>query len=115
VAELERLAPYGPGHLEPIIAITGLVLADARRIGANEQHVAFKLRRGIETIDAIAFGVAADRPMPAAGDAVDLVATIERDDFGGMPRFRLRVADFAHTDASPLIARRLPPMLARAG
>ncbi len=55
VEQLERLAPFGPGHLEPVVAVTGLVLAAIRRVGAREQHIAFKLRRGIETLDAVAF------------------------------------------------------------
>ena len=73
------------------------------------------MRRGLETFDAIAFGLDAERPLPEPGDEVDLVGTLERDDFGGMPRLRLRVVDFAHRSSSPLMARRLPPVLARAG
>ena len=108
--ELGRLAPYGPGHVEPVLAVTGMVVADVRRVGAKEQHVAFRLRRGLETFDAIGFGFDADRSLPAAGDQVDLVGTLERDVFGGMPRLRLRLLDFAQTAASPLMARRLPPV-----
>ncbi len=115
VEQLERLAPYGPGHLEPVLAVTGLVLADARRVGTREQHATFRLRRGIETLDAIAFGLDAERPLPESGDEVDLVGTVERDEFGGLPRLRLRLLDFAHSAASPLLARRVPPALARAG
>ena len=114
VEQLERLEPFGPGHLEPVLAVTGLVVGDARRVGAHAQHVAFKLRRGIETLDAIAFGIEGDRPMPEVGDEVDLVGTIERDEFVGMPRYRLRLIDFAHSAASPLVTRRMP-LLARAG
>ena len=113
--ELARLAPYGPGHVEPVLAVTGMVLTEARRVGATEQHVALRMRRGLETFDAIAFGLEPDRPLPEPGDAVDLVGTLERDDFGGMPRLRLRVVDFALRSSSPLMARRLPPVLARAG
>ena len=113
--QLERLAPYGPGHVEPVLAVTGMVVADARRVGPREQHVAFRLRRGIETFDAIAFGLDAERAMPAPGDEVDLVGTMERDAFGGLPRLRLRVLDFAHRAASPLLGRRLPPVPAGAG
>ena len=113
--ELERLAPYGPGHLEPVVAVTGFVVSDVRRVGAREQHASFRLKRGFETFDAVAFGLDADRVLPGAGEAVDLVGTIERDEYGGQPRLRLRIVDFAHTDASPLLARRLTPVLARAG
>ena len=114
--QLDRLAPYGPGHVEPVLAVTGMVVADARRVGPREQHVAFRLRRGIETFDAIAFGFDSERAMPAPGDELDLVGTMERDEFGGLPRLRLRVLDFAHRAASPLLGRRLPsPVPAGAG
>ncbi|MGI8829245.1 MAG: DHHA1 domain-containing protein, partial [Candidatus Limnocylindria bacterium] len=115
-AELDRLAPYGPGHTEPMLAVTGMVVAEARRVGPAEAHIVFRLRRGLEAFDAIAFGMGADRPLPAAGVALDLAGTLERDTFGGEPRLRLRVADFADTSASPLLARRVAPrQLARAG
>jgi single-stranded-DNA-specific exonuclease len=114
--ELLRLAPFGPGHVEPTLAVTGMVVGDVRRVGAREQHVSMRLRRALETFDAIAFGLDGDRSLPEPGDPIDLVGTLERDSFGGMPRLRLRVLDFAHTAASPLLARRLPrPELARAG
>jgi hypothetical protein len=72
--------------------------------------------RGVETVDAIAFGMDAERRLPEEGALVDLVGTLERDSFGGMPRLRLRVVDYADASASPLLARRLPPpLLARAG
>ena len=114
--ELGRLAPFGPGHLEPVLAVTGLRVASARRIGAREAHIAFRMLRGIETVDAIAFGMDADRAIPEEGDAIDLVGTLERDTFGGMARMRLRVLDYADAASSPLLARRRPaPELARAG
>ncbi|HET9416428.1 MAG TPA: hypothetical protein VFP30_02705, partial [Candidatus Limnocylindria bacterium] len=77
-------------------------------------HIAFRMRRGLETFDAVAFGHDTERPLPEPGVALDLVGTLERDAFGGLPRLRLRVIDFAETSASPLLARRLPaPELAR--
>ncbi|HEX7171936.1 MAG TPA: DHHA1 domain-containing protein, partial [Candidatus Limnocylindria bacterium] len=114
--QLDRLAPYGPGHLEPMLAVTGMTVTDVRRVGATEAHLAFRMRRGLETIDAIAFGHDPERPLPGPGVELDLVGTLERDTFGGMPRLRLRVVDFAASAHSPLIARRVPPReLARAG
>ena len=114
--ELLRLAPYGPGHLEPVIAVTGLRVGSVRRVGATEAHLAFRMLRGVETVDAIAFGMDADRRIPQEGALVDLVGTLGRDTFGGMARLRLRVVDYADAAASPLLARRLPATeLARAG
>ncbi len=114
--QLTRLAPYGPGHVEPVLAVTGMRVAGSRRIGAAEAHVAFRLRRGLETFDAVAFGLDAGRPLPEADTDVDFVGTLEHDTFGGMPRLRLRVLDYASSATSPLQARRLTARpLARAG
>ena len=107
-SQIERLAPFGPGHVEPILAVTGLRLVEARRVGDEGRHLALRLLKGIETFDAIAFGDPADRPPPAEGDPLDLVGTLERDVFGGIPRLRLRVLDYAHSAASPLRGRRIP-------
>ena len=114
--ELERLEPYGPGHLEPVLAVTGLVVGDARRVGPADAHLALRMRRGLETLDAIAFGCDLSRPMPEPGSALDLVGTVERDAFNGMPRLRIRVLDFATSEHSPLLARRITaaPVLAAA-
>ena len=65
------------------------------------------MRRGPEVFDAIAFGMPADRPLPEPGALVDLVATLERDVFQGLPRLRLRVVDYADANGSPLVARRV--------
>ena len=114
--ELGRLAPYGPGHLEPVLAVTGLRVGSVRRVGARETHVSFRMLRGIETVDAIGFGMDVDRSLPEEGSLVDLVGTLERDTFGGMARLRLRVLDYADAAASPLLGRRIAPVeLARAG
>jgi single-stranded-DNA-specific exonuclease len=107
-AEIGRLAPYGPGHGEPMLAVHGLRVGDARRVGADGDHVAFKLLRGRETIDAIAFRVPADRELPEAESALDVVGTLESDSFQGEPRLRLRVTDYASSAASPIAARRRP-------
>jgi single-stranded-DNA-specific exonuclease len=106
-AQLARLEPYGPGNAEPTLAVTGLRVAEARRVGVSEAHIAFRMRRGLEAFDAVAFGAPDQRPLPEPGSAVDLVGTLERDTFQGIERLRLRVIDYADSAASPLIARRI--------
>ncbi len=105
--QIGRLVPFGPGHAEPMLAITGLRVVDARRVGAGADHVALRVRHGAEVVDAIAFGVPSERALPEVGAALDLVGTLERDVFQGVPRLRIRVTDFAGADVSPLAARRL--------
>lgn len=108
LGELAQLAPYGPGHEQPMLAVTGLTVGDARRVGAGADHLSIRLRRGAETIDGIAFSVGAERETPPAGAAIDVVATLEERTFEGEPRLQLRVLDYATADASPLAGRRTP-------
>ncbi|HYM52536.1 MAG TPA: single-stranded-DNA-specific exonuclease RecJ [Candidatus Dormibacteraeota bacterium] len=107
--EIERLAPFGPGHVEPILAVTGLQVVEARQVGGGGEHLSIRLRRGAETFDAIAFGNPLDRPIPEPEILLDLVGTLERDEFQGIPRLRLRALDYADAAGSPLAARRLEP------
>ena len=112
--EIDRLAPFGPAHVEPILAVTGLQVVEARRVGGAGEHLMIRLRRGAETFDAIAFGTPLDRPTPEPETWLDLVGTLERDEFQGEPRLRLRTLDYADAASSPLAARRLatPPTVA---
>jgi single-stranded-DNA-specific exonuclease len=105
--EIERLAPFGPGHAEPMLAVTGLRVGDARRIGPDGRHLALRMLRGVETVDAVAFDCPVDRRLPEEGSPLDLVGTLERDTFQDTPRLRLRVADYASAGSSPLASRRL--------
>jgi len=104
--EIARLAPFGAGHVEPLLAVTGLQVVEARRVGAGLDHLSLRMRRGPEVFDAIAFGTPAERPLPEPGTLLDLVGTLERDLFQGLPRLRIRVSDYADAAGSPLVARR---------
>ncbi|MGH2463715.1 MAG: DHHA1 domain-containing protein, partial [Candidatus Limnocylindria bacterium] len=104
--ELSRLAPFGPGHEQPILAVTGMTVGSSRRVGADADHLSMRLRRRAETIDAIAFGVAADHQTPPDGAAIDVVGYLQARTFEGEPRLELRVLDYATSDASPLVGRR---------
>jgi single-stranded-DNA-specific exonuclease len=104
--EIADLAPFGASHPEPLLAVTGLTVGDARRVGAESSHLSFRLRKGYETLDAIAFGLEAERPTPEPGMALDVVGTLESRTLDGEPRLQLRLLDYASSDASPLLGRR---------
>jgi single-stranded-DNA-specific exonuclease len=104
--EIAGLAPFGAGHPDPVLAVTGLTVGDARRVGADSAHLSLRLRKGLETVDGIAFGLAEDRPTPEPGSAIDVLATLESRTFDGEHRLQLRLVDYASADVSPLVGRR---------
>src|SRR5439155_143444 len=86
----------------------GVVCAVGEELrGSVRAPTDFHVAAALEAFDAVAFGAPAERQLPATGDAIDLVGTLERDSFQGIERLRLRVVDYAHSQASPLLARRL--------
>ena len=98
--EIERLAPFGPGHVEPMLAVTGLRVAEARRVGADGEHLTMRhAARGRDVRCHRASGCRR-RPLPEPGSLLDLVGTLERDEFQGEPRLRLRVLDYADAAAA---------------
>ncbi|MFN2484745.1 MAG: single-stranded-DNA-specific exonuclease RecJ, partial [Candidatus Limnocylindria bacterium] len=105
-AEIERLEPFGVGWPEPVLAITGLVVGDVRRAGAEDSHLVLRMLRGYESIDAVAFDTPVQRTLPEVGMRLDIVATIDAGRWMGEPRLRLRVRDYAEAPESPIAARR---------
>ncbi|MEM9012677.1 MAG: single-stranded-DNA-specific exonuclease RecJ [Pseudomonadota bacterium] len=96
VEVLERAGPFGAGAPGPRVAVSG-VLSHVRRLG--ERHIAVTLSADGGRLDAVAFG-AFDGPLGPALEArqgmpVHLAGRLERDDWRGRRRARLRIEDAA--------------------
>ncbi len=91
---LRELAPLdGAGDAPPLVGIAGLAVNQVRAV--NGGHTQLRLRRGIETIDGIAF----DRPDLVAqlteGFEIDVVARLASRTFAGLETLQLEVRDVA--------------------
>jgi single-stranded-DNA-specific exonuclease len=85
--ELERLAPFGTGNGEPLIAVPRVVARATRVVGTS--HLQLTLEQGASVVDAIAFGMG-DKD-PGRGARLDVVGVAEVDQFRGQRKFRLRL------------------------
>ena len=103
--EIGRLAPFGPGHVELLLAVTGLLVADAAGRGHRCDYMALRMRRGARSSTRSPSGC---RRTAAAG--AGRRARPGRDPgagrLPGLPRLRIRVVDYAEASSSPLAARR---------
>jgi len=92
--ELDQLEPFGQDNPEPVFLARDLRLAQpARALGRTEDHLQLVLRRGADTIRAMAFGQgdrAAELPL---GRPLDVVFTPRWNTFRGETRLELRVHD----------------------
>jgi len=97
VRDLARLAPFGPGHPDPLVAVLGLTVSRVR--AANGGHTQLVLRRDLDVLDGIAFGRDDLATMVAEGDRVDVVARLVSRSFGGFESLQLEVRDVASAGA----------------
>ena len=105
VRDLARLAPTGPGHPEPLVAVCGLTVTRCR--SANGGHTQLTLRRDPDVLDGIAFGRDDLAGVLAEGDRVDVVARLVSRSFGGYESIQLEIRDLAVSGSHPAAARAL--------
>jgi single-stranded-DNA-specific exonuclease len=89
--DIARLAPYGPGHPDPLIAVLDIGVGRAR--AANGGHTQLVLRRERDVLDGIAFGRDDLADALAEGDRVDVVARITSRSYAGIESLQLEVRD----------------------
>lgn len=94
--DVNRLAPFGTGNPKPVFLFRGVAPASVRRFGKGYEHMELKFKRKDgSAVPAVSF-FGAGEPWAAAvgvGRLLDLVASVEKSYFRGMPELRLRIAD----------------------
>jgi single-stranded-DNA-specific exonuclease len=90
VEELERLAPFGNANHEPLIVVRGVVARSTRVVGTS--HLQLTLTHGAAVSEAIAFGMG-DKD-PGQGARLDVIGTVELDEFRGRRKIRFRLRHF---------------------
>ena len=91
--DIARLAPFGPGHPDPILAISGLTATRVR--AASGGHTQLTLKKTRDVLDGIAFGRADLAGTISQGDRLDVVARLMSRRFGGFESLQLDVRDAA--------------------
>jgi single-stranded-DNA-specific exonuclease len=94
--ELEKLIrhfePFGIGNPAPLFHTTGVRLAaPPKRIGSDGLRLAFDAARG--TLDGIGWGLAPRATLFEMHRPLDLAFRLERDEYRGVSKLQLRVAD----------------------
>jgi len=97
--DLARLAPYGIGNPEPLVAVLGLTVTRSRE--ADGGHSQLVLKRRLDVLDGIAFGWPELSHDVAEGDAIDVVARLMSRRFGGIESLQLDIRDAAPSGSHP--------------
>ncbi len=92
---LEQMQPFGPGNAQPVFLARRVRDTGYSRI-VKEQHIRFSLRQDSSiSMDGIGFGLAEKFPVVASGEPLDVVFTLEENEWNNKTSLQLKVIDLA--------------------
>lgn len=92
VKELNLLEPYGEANKIPLFIIKGLKIQSIRTLSEGK-HLKLKLMQDSYLIDAIGFGIGKCAEKYLIGDKVDIVGSLEVNQFNGNEQVQLVIKD----------------------
>ena len=92
---LQKLAPFGMGNPKPTFISKNITIEDMRLVGADGRHLKLNLKSQISNLkfDAIGFNMGEMSEKISIGDTIDIVYTIEQDEWNGNNRLQLKIKD----------------------
>lgn len=54
--DIQRVAPFGPGNMEPVFELDNVKVVDVKTMGQEHQHLKFSIVSGKENLTVVAFG-----------------------------------------------------------
>ncbi|GGB22788.1 single-stranded-DNA-specific exonuclease RecJ [Puia dinghuensis] len=100
---LEQMQPFGPGNTQPVFVARRLMDKGSRIV--KEHHIRFSLQQGSLQADGIGFGLAAKFALLQAGTPVDVVFTLEENEWNNIKTLQLKVIDLAPSQDGPEVRR----------
>ncbi|MGT2934665.1 single-stranded-DNA-specific exonuclease RecJ [Streptococcus castoreus] len=90
---LEKLAPYGMDHPKPIFYLDDINVRQARTMGQEQEHLKFKVKKGIAEIDVLAFGRGAQLQEFQQASGLELAVTLSVNRWNGNTSIQLMLVD----------------------
>ncbi|WP_298300176.1 single-stranded-DNA-specific exonuclease RecJ [Hydrotalea sp.] len=87
-----QMEPFGPENMQPVFLIKNLIDTGYSKI-VKEEHIRFVLKQNNQTITGIGFNMAHLFPLLAAQKLIDVVCTIDLNEYMGEKNLQLRVID----------------------
>lgn len=90
---VQQMEPYGPDNLRPVFITKKLQNTEWTRI-VKEQHIRFVVKNENITLTGIGFNLADKFPLLEANQPIDMVYTIDENEWNGETNLQLKVIDF---------------------
>ena len=87
------MSPYGPENLRPIFITKNVSETGYSKI-VKEKHVKFVVKKDGITLSGIGFNLADKFPLIKADKKLDIVYTIDENEWNGETSLQLKVIDF---------------------
>jgi len=87
------MEPFGPENLRPVFVIKNVSDYGYSKI-VKEDHIRFVLRQNNTTFTGIGFGMADKFELLQAGKPIDIVCTLDENEWNGEKRLQLHIIDF---------------------
>ncbi|TSC97298.1 MAG: single-stranded-DNA-specific exonuclease, partial [Candidatus Berkelbacteria bacterium Licking1014_2] len=96
--QLKKLEPFGMGNPRPVFVTHGAEILNCRAVGREEKHLKLQLSNHqkkvyADLVDCVGFDLGGWSTRLRRGDQIDLVYTIDRDDWGGQEKLQLKILD----------------------
>lgn len=90
---VESFEPYGEGNPRPQFLVRGMRVLDTRTMGKSSEHVRLMLAGEAETVEAVGFRKA--KAAQGLGERVDIVGSLEANEYRGQRRLQFVIEDLA--------------------
>src|SRR6185312_13094208 len=89
---IEQMQPFGPGNTQPVFIARGVWDKGSRIV--KENHIRFCLQQGAVQMDGIGFGLAGKFELLQKGVSIDVVFTLDENEWNNRKTLQLHVIDF---------------------
>jgi single-stranded-DNA-specific exonuclease len=94
---LERMEPFGPNNMQPVF-LSKNVLIDGEARLLKEEHLKFQIKNKLGAIDCIGFNMKEDFNTLDFKQTIDIVYTIEVNEYKGRKSLQLMLRDLAQSE-----------------
>ena len=95
---IEQMEPYGPENMRPVFVTKNVLNTSWTRI-VKESHIRFVLKNENVTLSGIGFNLAEKFSLLNENKPIDIVFTIDENEWNGQVSLQLKIIDFQLSNA----------------
>ena len=90
---IRQMEPFGPGNMRPVFVARNLLDSGYSKI-VKEEHIRFSVKQENVILTGIGFNMANKFPLIASKELLDIVFTIDENEWNGNTQLQMKVIDF---------------------